>query len=73
MDPNEEWERWRTWLGDDPKGDMIYAQVVEMLMSPQIWGWEHARRELFDPPSPQSRVLGLGSRHVLDPGVRARS
>ena len=31
MDPDKEWATWRTWLGDEPKGETIYAQVVEML------------------------------------------
>lgn len=38
MDPDEEWKTWRLWLGDEPKGDTIYAQVVEMLAFRQIWG-----------------------------------
>jgi hypothetical protein len=37
VDPNEEWERWRTWLGHEPKGRNIYAQTVEMLAFRQIW------------------------------------
>jgi hypothetical protein len=32
-----EWERWRTWLGDEPTGRNIYAQTVEMLAFRQIW------------------------------------
>ena len=37
MYPDERWELWRAWLGDEPQGDTIYAQVVEMLRFRQIW------------------------------------
>jgi len=37
MDADREWEIWRAWLGGQPKGETIYAQVVEMLAFRQIW------------------------------------
>jgi hypothetical protein len=37
VNPDERWEMWRTWLGNDPKGDTIYAQIVEMLAYRQAW------------------------------------
>jgi hypothetical protein len=37
MDPDQEWMTWRRWLGGEPKGDTIYAQVAEMLAFRQIW------------------------------------
>jgi hypothetical protein len=37
MSDEERWEMWRRWLGDDPQGDTIYAQVVEMMAFRQVW------------------------------------
>jgi hypothetical protein len=37
MDADERWETWRTWLGDAPKGETIYAQVAEMMAYRQTW------------------------------------
>jgi hypothetical protein len=37
MNDDERWEMWRSWLGDDPKADTIYAQVVEMMAYRQTW------------------------------------
>ena len=31
IDADREWETWRIWLGGEPKGLTIYAEVVEML------------------------------------------
>lgn len=41
MNPNEEWKTWQDWLGREPKGRTIYAEVVEMLMFRKIW-WAYA-------------------------------
>lgn len=37
MDAKREWETWRAWLGGEPKGKTIYAEVVEMLAFRKIW------------------------------------
>jgi hypothetical protein len=37
VNDNDRWEMWRTWLGDEPKGETIYAQVVEMMAYRQTW------------------------------------
>jgi hypothetical protein len=37
VNPDKEWETWQGWLGREPTGDTIYAQVVEMLAFRQIW------------------------------------
>jgi hypothetical protein len=37
MDPDKEWTKWQNWLGTEPKGKTIKAQVVEMLAFRQIW------------------------------------
>ena len=37
MDADERWETMADWLGDEPKGETIYAQVVEMLAFRQTW------------------------------------
>lgn len=37
MDEDQEWASWRAWLGHEPSGKNIYAQVVEMLAWRQIW------------------------------------
>lgn len=37
MNPDAEWAKWQTWLGQEPKGRTIYAQVVEMLAWRQVW------------------------------------
>jgi hypothetical protein len=37
IDADREWETWRTWLGGEPKGPTIYAEVVEMLAFRKIW------------------------------------
>lgn len=34
---DQEWESWQAWLGDEPKGQTIYAEVVEMLAFRKIW------------------------------------
>jgi hypothetical protein len=36
IDPDNEWATWQRWLGDEPKGQTIYA-VVEMLAFRKIW------------------------------------
>ena len=37
MDPEREWATWVSWLGDEPNGQTIFAQVTEMLTFRQIW------------------------------------
>jgi hypothetical protein len=37
IDPVREWETWQAWLGHEPKGQTIYAEVVEMLAFRKIW------------------------------------
>jgi hypothetical protein len=37
MDPDQEWATWLAWLGDEPKGRTIFAQVTELLAFRQIW------------------------------------
>ena len=35
--PDDEWALWREWLGEDPQGRSIYAQVVELMGFRQIF------------------------------------
>lgn len=37
MDPDARWERWRTWLGENPKPPSIYEDVVAMMAPRQVW------------------------------------
>jgi hypothetical protein len=37
MNPDEEWALWRKWLGREPKGHTINAEVVEMLAFRKVW------------------------------------
>jgi hypothetical protein len=37
VDHEQEWETWRDWLGREPKGLNIYAEIVEMLAFRQVW------------------------------------
>jgi hypothetical protein len=37
IDHTDEWATWRRWLGDEPKGQTINAEVVEMLLFRKIW------------------------------------
>jgi hypothetical protein len=37
IDPVREWETWQAWLGEEPKGQTIYAEVVEMLAFRKVW------------------------------------
>jgi hypothetical protein len=37
IDPVREWETWQAWLGQEPTGTTIYAQVAEMVLSRQVW------------------------------------
>jgi hypothetical protein len=37
IDPDAEWRTWREWLGVEPTGQTIYAEVVEMLSFRKIW------------------------------------
>jgi hypothetical protein len=46
IDPDREWELWREWLGSEPKGQTINAEVVEMLVFRKIWrGFSVIHRE----------------------------
>ena len=79
MDPDQEWETWRLWLGDEPKGDSITAQVIEMLVFRQIWDGfayvydnapEAAREDatfLLWVRFSYARSQGLGVRRMADP------
>jgi hypothetical protein len=37
MDPDQEWADWRDWLGAEPTGETIRAQIFEMVLFRQIW------------------------------------
>jgi hypothetical protein len=38
MKDDNRWNKWRAWLGgDEPSGETIYAQVVEILAFRQVW------------------------------------
>ena len=37
LNPDEEWATWQAWLGEEPTGSTLYAQVYEMLFFRQIW------------------------------------
>lgn len=37
MKSDDEWTKWRAWLGAEPRGITIKAQVVEMMAFRQIW------------------------------------
>jgi hypothetical protein len=37
IDSDREWETWREWLGSEPQGQTIYAEVVEMLSFRKVW------------------------------------
>jgi hypothetical protein len=37
LDEKQEWERWRTWLGEDPKNPSIFQDVVSMYAARAIW------------------------------------
>jgi hypothetical protein len=37
IDPDLEWRTWREWLGPEPTGQTVYAEVVEMLVFRKIW------------------------------------
>jgi hypothetical protein len=37
INADREWEVWRSWLGSEPKGATVYAEVVEMLVFRKIW------------------------------------
>jgi hypothetical protein len=37
LDEEQEWERWRTWLGEDPKNPSIFQDVVSMYAARAIW------------------------------------
>jgi hypothetical protein len=37
LDEEQEWERWRTWLGEEPKNPSIYQDVVSMYAARAVW------------------------------------
>jgi hypothetical protein len=37
IDADIEWQTWREWLGGEPTGQTIFAEVVEMLAFRKIW------------------------------------
>jgi hypothetical protein len=37
IDHDQEWKRWRSWLGEEPKGLNIYSEMVEMLGFRAVW------------------------------------
>jgi hypothetical protein len=37
LNPEEEWALWREWLGAQPTGKTIKAQIIELLAFRQIW------------------------------------
>lgn len=37
MDEEQEWELWRTWLGEEPKNPSIYQDVISMYAARAIW------------------------------------
>lgn len=78
MKPEEEWALWQKWLGQEPKGDTLYAQVYELLFFRQIWDGfafiygnapEEAREEgtfLLWLRLSYARSLALGVRRMAD-------
>jgi hypothetical protein len=37
LDEEQEWELWRTWLGEEPKNPSIFQDVVSMYAARSIW------------------------------------
>lgn len=37
IDHSREWQRWREWLGEEPTGVTIYAEMTEMLAFRAVW------------------------------------
>jgi hypothetical protein len=37
MNQEQEWELWRTWLGEEPKNPSIYQDVVSMYAARAVW------------------------------------
>jgi hypothetical protein len=37
LDEGQEWELWRTWLGEEPKNPSIYQDVVSLYAARAIW------------------------------------
>jgi hypothetical protein len=37
VNPEVEWETWQEWLGREPKGRTIYAEMVELQVFRKIW------------------------------------
>jgi hypothetical protein len=37
LDEKQEWELWRTWLGEEPKNPSIFQDVVSMYAARAIW------------------------------------
>jgi hypothetical protein len=78
MDPEEIWDTWRGWLGDEPQGETIYAQVVEMMAFRQTWDvfahvYKNAPKEVTDDATFFSwfrigfaRSQALGVRRMAD-------
>jgi AbiU2 len=78
MDPDQEWETWRSWIGDDPNGRTIWAQVLEMLLFRQVWdGFAYVYDNAPEPAHEEgtfvfwvrfsySRSQGLAVRRMTD-------
>jgi hypothetical protein len=37
LNPDKEWATWQDWIGREPGGRTIYAEVVEMLLFRKMW------------------------------------
>jgi hypothetical protein len=79
MDADEEWKTWQAWLGAEPKGQTLYAQVYELLFFRQMWDgfafmYENAPEEAREEATfvlwlrlSYARSLGVGVRRMTDP------
>ena len=55
FDAETEWERWRGWLGVEPKQPTIFQDVVTMMATRQIWD---EYREVYDHAPDRARSHG---------------